>query len=701
MANLFSLSGLLLGLTGTILAIIILYLRKSRLHFVWMLFNIAVALWGWGSFFLGRMPDSYETLMLWRVSYIPILFISVFFVHVVYELCNIKSKKVLIFAYIHATIAAVLSVFTDKYIAGTRLIFDNLIYAYVESIVGKISFLIWVGLVAYGIYQLIKSYSCEKGLKKNQILYFLVAMAVGFSSGLTNFIPYLGFNIYPVGNFGIVVYCIIVTYAVFKYRLMDIKLVFRKSMVYSISAGVLTSIFVVLVLAMTKFLSYIAGVSSFAITAIAALIIAFLFTPLKTRIQSVIDKNFYKKAYDYYPTIRKISRKLTSVFDLNELFTYVGDILYLTLGLKSVYILYAIPGKGYEIVYHKLYIKGKSSKGNHDESDNTKLIKKNSEIVQYFRKYDDILIRDELPGVVRVLGQEIIERINAELRPFDGETVVPVFADKKLILLLVLGEKVSGDMFTNEDINLLNIVSNQTTIAIRNTELYEDKVHTERLASIGMMSATFAHEIRNPLTSLKTFAQLMPEKYNDEEFRNTFSKIVVKEIERINSLIGDLLDFSSDKKSGRINEFEIKSFIDEIIEYTRGRLEIDSQNILIEKVYNNIDINMYGDVEKLKQAFTNIINNGCQAMNGEGVLTISIKPNARHVEISIGDTGEGIHSDDLPKIFDPFVTTKEMGVGLGLAISKRVIEDHLGKIKVKSKLSKGTKFTISLPIPSE
>jgi signal transduction histidine kinase len=191
----------------------------------------------------------------------------------------------------------------------------------------------------------------------------------------------------------------------------------------------------------------------------------------------------------------------------------------------------------------------------------------------------------------------------------------------------------------------------------------------------------------------------MPEKYDDEEFRDTFSKIVVKEIERINSLINDLLDFSAEKESGRINEFELTSFIDDIVEYTKDRLDIDNQNILIQKVYNSASIDMYGDVEKLKQAFMNIFNNGCQAMNGEGVLTVNIKPNAKNVEISIKDTGEGIHPDDIPKIFDPFVTTKEMGVGLGLAISKRVIEDHNGKIGVNSKLSSGTKFTVSLPMP--
>jgi signal transduction histidine kinase len=279
--------------------------------------------------------------------------------------------------------------------------------------------------------------------------------------------------------------------------------------------------------------------------------------------------------------------------------------------------------------------------------------------------------------------------------------VVPVFKDKKLIMLLILSEKLSGDMFTGEDINLLNIVSNQVAIAISNADLYKNKVYTERLASMGMMSATFAHEIRNPLTSLKTFAQLMPEKYNDEEFRETFSKIVVGEIERIDGLIGDLLDFSSDKKPSRVNFFDLTSLIDDIVEYVRGKIDFEKKGIIFRKNYSKDEINMTGDAEKLKQVFINIISNGCQAMDDGGILNVDIEPNSEHVDIAVSDTGTGIHPDDISKIFDPFVTTKEMGVGLGLAISKRVIEEHNGQIGVESSLTKGTTFTVTLPVQNE
>jgi signal transduction histidine kinase len=332
------------------------------------------------------------------------------------------------------------------------------------------------------------------------------------------------------------------------------------------------------------------------------------------------------------------------------------------------------------------------------DREKNKRIAEKSGITDFFRDNDDVIIKDELDRIAAKEGEDASRKIKKELKVFSGEVVVPVTVDGELSMVMVLGEKMSGDMFSNEDINLLNTISNQTAIALKNSTLYTDKVNTERMASIGMMAATFAHEIRNPLTSLKTFAQLMPEKYDDAEFREVFSKIVVKEIERINGLIVNLLDFSAEKKSSFVDEIELNTFMDEIIEYTRGRLEIDHQNIIIKKLYNNDSIFVKGDAETLKQAFTNIINNGCQAMYGEGVLKIGIKPNARNVEVAITDTGEGIDPDNLSKIFDPFVTTKEMGVGLGLAISKRTVEEHKGEISVESVLTEGTTVTVLLPM---
>jgi signal transduction histidine kinase len=698
--NLFALAGLILGTTCLMLTLLVVVYGKTSLHRVWALFNLAVAIWGFGAFFIGISDFPSTAIISWKVAHIGGIFIPVCFFHTICVFCEIHKRRMYFikFAYIQGLFFLLLN-FTDLFISKVRFVFDSVYYNQPIGLFYPFFFAIWISLVVWGHYELIVYFRQSSGIKRNQSIYFFIGMSVGFLGGITNFLPMFGIDIYPFGNFTIPIYCLISTYAILRYRLMDISLVFKKSMVYSLSAGILTSLFVVVVTVLTKYFSDLAGVTSYTIMLFSALLIAFLFNPLRIRIQDLIDRMFYKKTYDYYATIRMVSHDLATMFEPQKIYEFIAGTIHETLGLKKIYMLTAGPEGTYEVEYYMSNRKKiKESKDQVPNREQNKRIAKKSGITDFFKDSHDIIVKDELDRIAVQEGQDASRKIKKELKVFSGEVVVPVTVDGELSMVMVLGEKMSGDMFSNEDINLLNTISNQTSIALKNSTLYKDKVNTERMASIGMMAATFAHEIRNPLTSLKTFAQLMPEKYDDAEFREVFSKIVVKEIERINGLIVNLLDFSTEKKSSFVDEIDLKTFMDEIIEYTRGRLRIDHQNIIIEKLYNNDSIFVKGDSETLKQAFINIINNGCQAMHGEGVLKIGIKPNARNVEVAITDTGEGIDPENLSNIFNPFVTTKEMGVGLGLAISKRTVEEHNGEISVESALTEGTTFTVMLPM---
>jgi signal transduction histidine kinase len=497
---------------------------------------------------------------------------------------------------------------------------------------------------------------------------------------------------------------------------MDINIVFKKTAAYSLSVGVLTGLFVISILAITKYLSDLFGIASFSITAGATLIIVLLFNPLRNRIQKIIDKTFYKKTYDYYATIREVSHELASSFSLGRIYSFIGDIILSALGLKSIYFLSFVPGGKYVMVYSTSYGKDNVPKDkettNIDKSlafttnitknrmqENEMVIDRNTEIVKLLKTYD-IVIREELSHIHKI-KQEVLDKVNTDLKPFKGEAVVPVFVDNNLELLMVLGEKISGDIFTDEDIKLLNTISDQTAIAIKNARLYMDKLSSDRLASIGMVSATFAHEIKNPLTSIKTFAQLLPERYSDIDFRENFSKIVVDSVNRINSLIADLLDFSTGRTPGEMNALNITSFMDEIIDEVKSTLKLNNKKINIEQDYKKINIIVSGDEKRLQQAFTNIILNGCQAIpdsRDDGIVRVSINENGKNVDISVTDNGDGIPSEDITRIFEPFFSTKTIGAGLGLAITKKIIEDHYGKIVVDSTFKKGTTFKITLPI---
>jgi len=476
---------------------------------------------------------------------------------------------------------------------------------------------------------------------------------------------------------------------------MDIHLVIKKGMVYSVSAGILASFFVVLVITTTHYVENVTGEMSHTITIFAALIIAVLFNPLKNRVQKIIDKNYYKRTYNYYEVIRNISHNLTTMFEVDTINEFVANTIFDTLGLNSIYVLSAAPDSNCEVLYQRINQHGKKKE---IDIARQNMLDYKAEIIRFMIESEDIVINDELPAFEEKIGQDGIERIRREFELFGAEAATSVFIDGTLFLILILGEKMSGDMFTREDISLLKTITDQMSIAAKNARLYKEKLDSEKLASVGMMAATFAHEVRNPLTSLKTFAQLMPEKYNDEEFRDGFSKIVVGEIQKIDDLISDLLDFSAEKKSSRITEYDLVGIVDESIDYVKGKLGLNGKDIRIKRDYASESVVMIGDVKQLRQLFTNLLTNGCQAMNGEGMLKIEIRPDGEHVDVSISDTGEGIHPDDIQKIFDPFVTHKETGTGLGLSISRKIVEEHEGKLHVESRLSEGSTFTVTLPV---
>ncbi|MBI5195412.1 MAG: hypothetical protein HZA10_03720, partial [Nitrospirae bacterium] len=443
-----------------------------------------------------------------------------------------------------------------------------------------------------------------------------------------------------------------------------------------------------------------AHVSSFAISIFSAILIAILFNPLRNKIQILIDKVFYKKSYDYYAIIQQVSSTLASMFELKKIFQFSGNVIYEVMGLKSVYLLAAEPEGAYEVVYEMSLKKDKSRRKDEPVREEEIKISEYTGVIKFLKSSDEILIKDELPGYEKLFGMKTIELIKKELGVFHGEAVVPVFIDNKLSLLLILGGKISGDTFTDEDINLLKTISYQTAIAIKTARLYSEKVRAERLASIGMMSASFAHEIKNPLTSIKTFAQLIPEKYTDVDFRENFSKIVVSSVHRIDRLITDLLDYSSDRMFMGVSSLNITDVVDRTLNEVKTTLELEKKNISFEKNYKKVKINILGDESKLRQALINIISNGCQAIPNDrtGILKVGIYLNKENVSISVTDNGEGISPENMPRMFEPFFSTKTIGVGLGLAITKKIIENHNGWISVESKLKEGTTFTLILPM---
>jgi len=233
-------------------------------------------------------------------------------------------------------------------------------------------------------------------------------------------------------------------------------------------------------------------------------------------------------------------------------------------------------------------------------------------------------------------------------------------------------------------------------------KLEQERNRAERLASVGRLAADLAHEIKTPLVAIKTFAELLPEKFTDAEFQKNFLKVATKEIDRIDSLVSQLCNLARHPPL-QCESLDLHSLLEEVLTLLSG--QIDGQGIQLVKDYAEYLPSLQGDRDQLKQLFLNLIENSLENMPQGGRLTISTLfenerlENGKYLEVKISDTGSGISNKNLRRIFDPFFTTKEKGTGLGLSICHRIVSDHKGFIEVENnKDGPGVTATVRLPL---
>jgi PAS domain S-box-containing protein len=245
-----------------------------------------------------------------------------------------------------------------------------------------------------------------------------------------------------------------------------------------------------------------------------------------------------------------------------------------------------------------------------------------------------------------------------------------------------------------EILGVVAVVSDTTKL--KRLEL--EKRRSERLASIGVFAAGIAHEIKNPLVAIKTFAELLPERFADEDFRDQFSQVAVTEIERIDELVDRLRSLATPQPQ-RLVPIAVCETIDETLLLLRGHIE--RSKIDVATSYPEAPCLIYGDRSQLKQLFLNLLLNALEAMPSGGRLSISVSKSDSHqasTVVQIRDSGDGLQVDMIDKIFDPFMTTKPNGSGLGLSICRGIVDAHRAEIALRNNAD-GPGATVLLEFP--
>jgi nitrogen-specific signal transduction histidine kinase len=358
--------------------------------------------------------------------------------------------------------------------------------------------------------------------------------------------------------------------------------------------------------------------------------------------------------------------------------------------------------------------------------------------VQNARIYNETLLQNLTTGVIATNVDERITVFNNEagqimqVEPFEildqpvqklpgpvrsalRETIATGEGQNAEFTLETKGEgitvRISTSVFYGQDNRVLGALMVLTDVtALKRLELQIRR--SDRLASLGTLSAGMAHEIKNPLVSIKTFAQLLPERYEDSDFRETFSNLIGHEIDRIDSLVNQLLRFARPAKP-HLQPSHVHAILEKSLLLVGHRLY--QKDIKLTRFWEaNVDT-IRADADQLEQVFLNFFINAMDAMKNGGELSVATEvltdeewlshlagghngDTHEVLRVTIRDNGEGIRSEDLAHVFDPFFTTKDYGTGLGLSVVHGIIQEHGGQIEVESELHKGTAFHILLPL---
>jgi len=667
-------------LHGLLSIIVLINNPKRVLNRVFSLMSAFIFIWVVGCFIQTATKEYRIALLVERIVSRFYVFIPALFIHTFHEILNIKNMRILIFSYLGAFGLFLLS-FNDLFINGVSYVFG----ARYLADPGKLYFLFPTYICVISLIsmsELISKRRKASGYYKNQLDYMLLAGSSIITGVFFTFLMTYKIVFTPFDEILNIVYGITIGYAILKHRLMNINIIIRKGIIYSVLIGFLTGLYLLGLYLISNLLGGLGTRISMIFSALLIILFAIILQPLRDRIQEFIDNVFYRGKYDYQKTLKELSFIERSIAGLDEMLDKVLHTIVDVIKIRnaSLYVLEKMNGQ---------FILKKAIK-----FEPPRVIEGNEPIIAHLRGKKEALIIEGLTEPSNEI-KDFADSTNAAI-------IFPVIYKDELIGILTLGGKLSEEIYSDDDINLLSTLCNQIGISIENAMLYEDAMETQKqlfqadkLATMGALAAGLAHEIKNPIAAIKGFAQVIEKavEEGDKEVVRDFKEVIPRQLDRINEIVEKLLTLSKPPKPIK-ETVNVNTLLEDIIRLVekqamKQRIEIISELGQLSKII--------ADPGQLTQAFLNLILNAMQSMPEGGRVEIRTNENEKSITIEIKDCGVGIEKDKMSKIFDPFYTTKEGGSGIGLAVTNKIIKDHHGEIKVESEVGKGTIFCIIFP----
>ncbi len=715
--GIYALIALINGLVSSILGPFV-YLKnpKETTHKTFGLFCLAIAVWSY-SYFLWQISTTEKMALFWsRGLMAGAVLIPIFYFHFVLALVGKIKKKFLFFGYLIFILFFLIN-FTPWFIKGIRPKL-NFVFWPDPGILYHPFLLVWSFYAFYTIYLLLRHYSISVGIKKAQLKYITVSTTIGYLGGITNYFLWYDIPLPPVGNWAITLYMGLVAYAIIKHRLMDIRIVMGKVAVYVFSFLSVLGAGLGLIFLNNQLSRPVPFNVFFPGVIIVPIILFQLVFRLFERIGS---KYFYYVFYSYQKVLTDLGRRLTRVLNLDKLCSLIIRTLIRTMKLDRIVILLREPEtKGYRIQKNIGF----------KEEDGISLVKDNS-LTGYLEKIQEPLVAEEISLAIKTVKDEEekgnLEKLKENMKRIEVGLCLPLFSKRKIIGMIVLGNKISGDPYSKEDLDLLTTLSSQASIALQNAWLYnqvqdlsenlqeevdeqtkklreqarEPKQANKELRKLDKTKSEFisiaSHQLRTPLTSIKACLSMILggdygkiAKEMKKDLANVFSLN-----EQLIRIINDLLDISKielGKMEVKKTKNQIENLLQGCCEEMKLKAEEKKLQFIFKKPKNPLpELNI--DELKIRQVITNLIDNAIRYTQ-KGSITISVK-----------DTGAGLTKEEQKHIFKGFSrgtagkSLSAEGAGLGLHIAKKYLDLHQGRIWAQSSgKGKGSTFYVEIPI---
>ncbi len=669
-----------------------------RRHFLTFQFSITA----WALFyFFWQLSDSAQMAALsCKGLIIPATFIPVTFYHLCLKLADRRETLLLWLGYVLALIA-IYSVPYGGLVSGVspKLDFDYwpdagpLLYLVVAI------FAIYAPLSAL---TLLRGSRQHVGRRSSQMRFVLLSSLIGFVGGFTNFPLWYGINLPPYGNLIVFIYLLMVGYGIYNRRISGIYVDLFKALIYLLLAASFSMFFVLGRAGLAILLEEDIPQSTYwKHTVIAFALSSLLFWAIpKARawMENIFLMIFHKDRVSGLALISELPTKLSDLTDVKTIAQVIADSIQEALDIQGAAVFWHEP---FDNSYREIYAtNGYTRTTDHCE------IALDSPLILAFSKSPECIYLDHVDYSENDAFYAELVRLKNNL---GVEVLVPVFASNEVYGLIVLQSRNNVQRYTDEEITALFNVGAQIGLNVRVRDFERRSSEVDKLVALGTMAAGLSHEIRNPLVSVQTFASLLRSEQPLDRMPEDFRKVLIRDIHRIESIVDGVAAFSKNQDA-RKSVIRIGEIVQSSVQIFTSDNELEADFVKEEFAVSG-EVEVLGNFDQLVQVMINLLDNAWHATEEleEPQVVVGLrnysKTSSRWVEISVSDNGKGIPHSIADRIFDPFTTSKDtgsrknkQGMGLGLAISKRIVENHGGLISASASDLGGARFTVSLKV---